>query len=123
MNLPVPECFSFFSTARSTRRFSSSTILILVLAAVTSPLVASGQNTVFKIPPVKIPLDIKDQPITITTSAILTISPSKDRSQWTVNLGVTGDLSDLQNNLTVFLSAQMDKDDRADWASYFISTC
>jgi hypothetical protein len=75
------------------------------------PLVATAQNAVFKIPPVKIPLDIKDQPITITASAILTIS-SRDRNLRILNLQLTGDLSDLQRNLTSLLSTQLDKDDR-----------
>ncbi len=69
------------------------------------------QNVVFRIPPVKVPLDVKDQPITITASAILTIS-SKDRNLTILSLQLTGDLSDLQRNLTGLLSSQMDKDDR-----------
>jgi len=83
----------------------------LILAIGASPLGAAVQNVVFKIPPVKIPLDVKDQPITITASAILTVS-SKDRNLTTLNLQLTGDLSDLQRNLTGLLSSQMDKDDR-----------
>jgi hypothetical protein len=82
-----------------------------VLALGASPLVTNGQNVVFKIPPVKIPLDVKDQPITITASAILTIS-SKDHNLRILNLQLTGDLSDLQHNLTNLLSSQLDKDDR-----------
>ncbi len=85
--------------------------LVLLLATGFSPLVATAQNTVFKIPPMKIPLEVKDQPITITASAILTIS-SRDRNLRIFNLQLTGDLSDLQRNLTSLLSAQLDKDDR-----------
>jgi hypothetical protein len=84
---------------------------VCFLAIAASPLGASAQNTVFKIPPVKIPLDVKGQPIAITASAILTIS-SKDRNPVTLNLELTGDLSDLQRNLTDLLSSEMDKDDR-----------
>ncbi len=72
---------------------------------------ANAQKTTFKIPPVKIPLDVKGQPIAITASAILTIS-SRDRNLRIFNLQLTGDLSDLQRNLTGLLSAQLDKDDR-----------
>jgi hypothetical protein len=90
-------------------RFPLAFALLLVLAA--PPLLATGQNVVFKIPPVKIPLDVKDQPISITASAILTIS-SKDRNVRILNLQLTGDLSDLQHNLTNLLSSQLDKDDR-----------
>jgi hypothetical protein len=83
----------------------------LVLALGVFPLVATAQNAVFKIPPVKIPLEVKDQRITITASAILTLS-SKDRNLRILNLQLTGDLSDLQHNLTSLLSSQLDKDDR-----------
>jgi len=95
--------------ARRPRRAPLAFALVLVLGS--SPLFATAQNAVFKIPPVKIPLDVKDQPITITASAILTLS-SKDRNLRILNLQLTGDLSDLQHNLTNLLSAQLDKDDR-----------
>ena len=84
--------------------------LTLILAIGASPLSASAQNTILKIPPVKIPLDVKGQPIAITASAILTLS-SRNRNPLTLNLELTGDLSDLQSNLTDLLSSQMDKDD------------
>jgi hypothetical protein len=86
-------------------------VFAVILATGASPLVATAQNAVFKIPPVKIPLEVKDQPITITASAILTLT-SKDRNLRILNLQLTGDLSDLQRNLTGLLSAQLDKDDR-----------
>lgn len=82
-----------------------------MVAAAVSPLALSAQNAVFKIPPVRIPLDIKDQPITITASAILTIS-SRERNVRILNLELFGDLSDLQRNLTGLLGSQMNKDDR-----------
>ena len=85
--------------------------LTLILATGASPLGASAQNSVFKIPPVKIPLDVKGQPIAITASAFLTIS-SKERNALTLNLELTGDLPDLQRNLTDLLSTEMNKDDR-----------
>jgi hypothetical protein len=96
---------------KTKNRLQGPLALVLLLAMVASPQFATGQNTVFKIPPVKIPLDVKDQPITITASAILTIS-SRDRNLTILNLQLTGDLSDLQRNLTSLLSAQLDKDDR-----------
>src|SRR6202453_1456562 len=96
----------------STRRQRRAPLAFaLVLALGSSPLFATAQNAVFKIPPVKIPLEVKDQRITITASAILTLS-SKDRNLRILNLQLTGDLSDLQHNLTSLLSAQLDKDDR-----------
>jgi hypothetical protein len=106
MNLCSP-----FLPAPIKNRRQGPLALVLLLAIVGLPHVATGQNAVFKIPPVKIPLDVKDQPITIMASAILTIS-SRDRNLRILNLQLTGDLSDLQRNLTSLLSAQLDKDDR-----------
>ena len=83
----------------------------MTLAVAVSPLSARAQNAVIKIPPVKIPLDVKDQHITIATSAVLTISSSKDRNLRILHLALTGDLADLQRNLTPLLSSQLDKDD------------
>jgi hypothetical protein len=97
--------------ARAAHKRRGPSALALILAIGVSPLGAAVQNVVFKIPPVKIPLDVKGQPITITASAILTVS-SKDRNLTILNLQLTGDLSDLQSNLTALLSSQMDKDDR-----------
>ncbi len=92
------------------RRRLASIALLLMMVIAASPLSANAQNAVIKIPPVRIPLDVKDQRITITTSAILTIS-SKDRNLRILNLKLTGDLSDLQRNLTPLLSSQLDKDE------------
>jgi hypothetical protein len=88
-----------------------SLIVLTLILILTAPLTASAQNAVFKIPPVKIPLEFKDQPITITASAVLTLTTSKDRSLRLLNLELTGDLSDLQTNLTPLLSSQLDKDE------------
>ena len=49
--------------------------------------------------------------MSITASAILTIS-SRDLNLRIFNLQLTGDLSDLQRNLTSLLDAQLNKDDR-----------
>jgi hypothetical protein len=101
-----------YNSQTSTRRpWRAPLAFALVVALGASPLAATAQNAVFKIPPVKIPLDVKDQRISITASAILTLS-SRDRNLRILNLQLTGDLSDLQHNLTNLLSAQLDKDDR-----------
>ncbi len=86
-------------------------IFSLILAAASFSPGASAQNSVFKLPPVKIPLDIKDQPVTITVWATVTIAP-RGRDAKIVNLELTGDLSELQRNLTGLLSSQLNKDDR-----------
>jgi hypothetical protein len=108
-------CSSFLPGAPDHKiktRLLGSLALVLLFAMVASPLVATGQSAVFKIPPVEIPLDVKDQPITITASLILTVS-SRDRNLKILNLQLTDDLSDLQRNLTSLLSSQLDKDDRS----------
>lgn len=86
-------------------------VIALFLAMAASPWAATAQNAVFKVPPVKIPLEVKDQRIMLTASAVLTLT-TKDRNLRVLNLQLTGDLSDLQRNLTTLLSAQLDKDDR-----------
>jgi hypothetical protein len=74
------------------------------------PIQAGQQGQTFKIPPVKIPLNIKDQHVTISASALINVQ-SKDRDRNILKLELTADLSDLQQNMTGFLSAELDKDD------------
>jgi len=64
----------------------------------------------FKIPPVKIPVNVKDQRVTILASALLTLT-AKAKGLNILNLQLTADLSDLQQNMTELLSAQLDRDD------------
>jgi hypothetical protein len=100
---------------RKNRLFAKErlTAFLWMVAAVLSPPVAraANANTVLKIPPVNIPLNIKDQPITITAAATLTLS-SRDQNLRVLKLELTGDLSDLQRNLTGLLGSILDKDDR-----------
>jgi hypothetical protein len=72
---------------------------------------AAGQNVSFKIPPVKIPLTVKDQSITITAWALISMT-SKNKDLQIFNLELSADLGELQQNMTELLSAQLDKDDR-----------
>jgi hypothetical protein len=69
------------------------------------------QEVAFKIPPVKIPINIKDQRVTIAVSALISLR-SKDRGINDLKLELTADLADLQQNITGFLSAELDKNDR-----------
>jgi hypothetical protein len=86
-------------------------VFFTLIFAFGGSLRASGQEAVLRTPRVRIPLDIKDQPITVTASAALT-GISKTRDLWVFNLQLTGDFSELQRNLTGILSSQMNKDDR-----------
>jgi hypothetical protein len=85
--------------------------IVLVLAIVAAPLFGSDKNLTLKIPPVKIPLNIKDQQVTIVASGLVTIA---QKGHGLNNLGVklTADLADLQENLTALLGAELDKDER-----------
>lgn len=85
-------------------------ILVLVLIAGGLPILAGEQGQTFKIPPVKIPLNVKDQHVTILASALINVQ-AKDKDHNLLRLELTADLSDLQQNMTAFLSAELDKDD------------
>jgi hypothetical protein len=85
-------------------------VLIGLLVAGASVTCADSKNLSFKIPPVKIPLTVKDQTVTILAWAqISMVSSSKEMQIF--NLQLDADLGELQENLTGLLSAQLDKDD------------
>jgi hypothetical protein len=85
--------------------------IVLVLAIAASPLFGSDKNVTLKIPPVKIPLNIKDQQVTIVASGLITIA-AKDHGLNNLGVELTADLADLQENLTALLGAELDKDER-----------
>jgi hypothetical protein len=88
-----------------------SALLVLAVIVGASPIRAGAQTATFNIPPVKIPLDIKDQEVSIAVSALVfLVSKGPDLNVLKVEL--TADLSDLQQNMTSLLSSQLDKDDR-----------
>lgn len=84
--------------------------LTLLLATTAALLSANDQTLTFKIPPVKIPLNIKDQHIIIPASALITLR-TKAQGMNILNLQLSADLSDLQQNMTDVLSSELDKDD------------
>ena len=88
----------------------SCAVLALSAAIGTSPARASAQAGTFRIPPVKIPLIVKDQTITITASALMSVV-STNRELSIFKLELTADLAALQQNITGLLSSQLDKDD------------
>jgi hypothetical protein len=71
---------------------------------------AQAPNLTFRIPPVKIPLTVKDQAVTITASAVISMV-SKDRDLDVFKLELSADMADLQRNMTGLLGSQLDKDD------------
>jgi hypothetical protein len=97
-----------------TNRILQRLFATLVLLAVVIPNQASdksGDKTVtFKVPPVKIPVNIKDQPITMVASGVITLTAKKQGLN-ILALQLNADLSDLQQNMTALLAAQLDKDD------------
>jgi hypothetical protein len=71
----------------------------------------AGDNTVsFKIPPVTIPVNVKDERITLVASGLITLT-RQTQGLNILNLQLTADLGDLQQNLAELLSAELDKDD------------
>ncbi len=86
------------------------TILSVILIAGVQANPAQSQNLTFRIPPIKIPFTVKDQAVTITASALISMV-SKDRDLNIFKLELSADLADLQQNMTGLLGSQLDKDD------------
>jgi hypothetical protein len=95
------------------RNFSALTLAaaVLILAIAASPAPGRDKPLTFKIPPVNIPLTIKDQRVVIVASGLITMV-TKDHGLNILNLQLTADLNDLQQNMTAVLAAELDKDDR-----------
>lgn len=91
-------------------RFSVAVVTLTLVVVVSGPTTSADQTTTFKVPPTKIPMDVKDQHITLVASALLTLT-TKAHGLNVLNLQLTADLADLQRNLTAVLAAQLDKND------------
>jgi hypothetical protein len=89
-------------------RWAAALALGVAIAAWPAP--ARAQNVTFKIPPVKIPLKIKEQSVAITASALISMH-AKDKETSIFKLELTADLSELQQNITALLASQLDKED------------
>jgi hypothetical protein len=85
-------------------------LALVLLFVATSPASNAGQTTTFKVPPVKIPMNVKDQHVTLIASALLTLT-TKAHGLNVLNLQLTADLSDLQRNITTVLADQLHKND------------
>jgi hypothetical protein len=105
----VPSCKSSCRMPNLSGRSVAAIAVVLVLVA--APLVGSDKNLTLKIPPVKIPLNIKDQQITIVASGLITIA-AKEHGVNNLGVELTADLADMQQNLTALLSAELDKQER-----------
>jgi hypothetical protein len=81
------------------------------LALGAPPSSVGGQELTFKIPPVKIPVEIANQPIAITASGIIS-RVAAERGENVFRLELVGDLSDLQQNITEVLRSQLDRSER-----------
>jgi hypothetical protein len=85
--------------------------VVLIAAIAATPIFGSDKSQTFKIPPVKIPLNIKTQQITIIASGLITMG-AKDHGVNTLSVDLTADLADLQQNFTALLASELDKDER-----------
>jgi hypothetical protein len=68
----------------------------------------SGQDFTFHLAPVKNSIRFMDQPVVITTSGVISEGVAEG-GQNTFKLALTADLSDLQDNMTAILGAQLNK--------------
>ena len=84
--------------------------LTLILVVGVQAPAAETQDLIFQIPPVKIPLTVKDQAVSITASAVISMV-TKDQGQTILKLELVADLAELQQNMTALLSSQLDKED------------
>jgi hypothetical protein len=71
----------------------------------------NGQDSAFNLPPVKNSVDFEHQPISITTSGVISKGVAAG-GQNTFKLELIADLSDLQQNITEVLHTQLDKAER-----------
>jgi hypothetical protein len=85
-------------------------VVAAVLVAWVRVNAAPTENLTFRIPPVKIPVKVKDQEVTITAWALISMV-SRDGDLEVFKLELSADLSELQRNMTGLLSSQLDKDD------------
>jgi hypothetical protein len=92
--------------------FSKCALVVgLLLFGGTITANAGIQTAAFRIPPVRIRLEVKDQEVTIVASAFVTVT-RKTEGLNQVRLELLADFSDLQQNLTQVLSSELDKNDR-----------
>jgi hypothetical protein len=80
----------------------------LALGREMSITLASGQDLAFTLPPVKSPVNIENRTMAITVSGMLSQIASQG-GQRTFKLELTSDLSELQQNITDLLRAQLDR--------------
>ena len=85
--------------------------VVLVVAIAATPIFGGDKSQSFKIPPVKIPLRIKDQQVTIIASGLITMG-AKERGLNMLSVQLTADLADLQQNFTALLASELDRDER-----------
>lgn len=88
-----------------------SLLLPLVVACLLSGVPAASQDLTLRIPPLKTSLTIANQPVTITVSGSIS-RLSHEGDEQVLGLKLNADLSDLQENMTALLRAELDRSDR-----------
>jgi hypothetical protein len=86
-------------------------VLAVSASARNAPPSTRGHELTFKIPPVKIPVEIANQPIAIIASGVIS-QVAAERGENVFRLELIADLSDLQQNITQVLRSQLDRSDR-----------
>ena len=90
--------------------FCVCAVLLVNSLFVGAPVRPGEKTTTFKILPVKIPVNVKDERITLLASGLITLT-RQTQGLNILDLQLTGDLADLQQNLSELLSAELNKDD------------
>jgi hypothetical protein len=95
-------------------RSRPSTLAFVLLAITTVAglrLTVSAQNLTFKIPPLKTSVNIENQPVAIIASGMIAKTPGAPGEN-IFRVELDADLTDLQQNFTNILRAELDKNDR-----------
>lgn len=86
-------------------------VLASALTLGAQPAAGGGQELSFSIPPVKVPVNIENQPVEITASGVIT-RVTAGRGENVFKLELIADLSDLQQNITQVLRGALDRSER-----------
>jgi len=87
--------------------FAVAAVLLLVMLSLPAP----AQKITIKIPPVKTTVDIENQPVALSATALIQ-QLAAPRGENIFRLQISGDLSDLQQNITMILRTALNREDR-----------
>jgi hypothetical protein len=83
----------------------------LLAVLFTAPLFARSEDLVLTIPPVRTSLIVQNQPVAVIVSGSVS-GAAADHNTVAFHLNLTADLSDLQQNMTALLAAQLNRSEK-----------